>query len=258
MINTFCIYHLGDQITHLNFMRKVIEREPSISWTHAMPAPYLAQMNEVVADLPQIKLISLDDKPSDAIDIWKNRAGDFWQHPKRNDWLAYHIEFFDKLARDLGLESPMQEADDFLFDYPAIADWFVDNEYECPQVLVINSQPMSGQMPQYSADAFVGLVDKLRERYSVRVTQTLPHRRHDDILTHPLTLSQIGGLSIASEYIIGVATGPIWPTFNIWNRDTAKLRVLMLEPERVNIAPNTEHADCVERAVGILMEHGVL
>jgi hypothetical protein len=38
-----------------------------------------------------------------------------------------------------------------------------------------------------------------------------------------------------------VSTGPSWPTFNIYNQATVELRIIMLDNEKINIAPNTVH-----------------
>lgn len=248
MINTFLNYHLGDNIWALHWMRKIVERDPSIEFTHACSEPYLVQLREVVQDLPQIKLVGLSDKPDGAIDTWKNRDGKFYESPSRDDWVAYHLQFFDALSRDLGLDSPLQEASDFLFDYDTLA-----HRREAPiDFLIVNSQPLSSQFPGYNPAQFDDLTRTLRDKgHSVMTTSA---NKVDIPTTHPRTITGIG--RIQPRVIFGVATGPMWPTWNIWHQP--ELRVVLSERERVDISPNTEHASTIERGIGALYERGIL
>jgi hypothetical protein len=247
MINTFLNYHLGDNLAHLHWMRKVVEREPSLQFTHACSEPYLVQLREVVSDLPQIKLVGLSDKPDGAIDVWKNRRGDFYASPLRDDWVAYHIEFFDALSRELGLESPLKEPSYFLFDYPALRS----DDVPSVDMLIVNSQPLSGQFPSYNENAFVELIQLCAEKnLSVMTTKQTKIAAS----THPRTLTGIG--QIKARVVFGIANGPMWPTWNVYH--APEFRVVLSERERVDISPNTEHATSIERGIGALYERGIL
>lgn len=253
MIETYCNYHLGDQLVHLHYTRKLVERDPSLKFKHAAPPILLPQLAEVVLDLPQISLCTLDEKSDHAIDVWKNRHGNFYEHPLRNDWVSYHLEFFDALSRDLGLDTPLNEARDFLFDYPAI---FASEGKDKFDFLVVNSQPLSNQCLGYHPQQMDRLIGLLCEKGYAVIT-TAPCGINGIPYMH-CTVSVIGGISLRCENIVAVATGPMWPTLNVWNEDTVNLRVMLLEPERLNIAPRTHHASSVERAIGILIEEGML
>jgi hypothetical protein len=255
IINTFCTYHLGDNLVHINFMRRAVARNPwDFQFVHAVSEPYLPQLRETVADLPTVKLIGLSEKPDNAIDVWKNRNADFYGNPLRDDWAAYHVEFFDKLATEIGVKNPLRGPYDFLFDYPAcgpIANDYV--QFEPFDFLIVNSQPLSSQANVRASD-YWPLVEKLLLKgYSVVTTEPTPL---GNPTTRPRTISGIGQMAHSAKYILGVVTGPMWPTLSIWN--TPELRVHILERERVEIAANTEHATGVERATGILIEHGLL
>lgn len=246
MIKTYCNYHVGDNVIHLHYMRKCVDRDPSLQFTHACSEPYLVQLREVVADLPQIKLVGLSDKPDGAIDVWKNRDGKFYENPKRDDWVAYHLEFYDKLSRDIGVETPLKEPTDLLFDYPALAEKDCEIDF-----LIVNSQPLSSQFPAYAEAPFLDLIRLCGERgltvMTTKETKIAPS-------THPRTISGIG--RIRAKYIFGVATGPMWPTWNIYREP--EFRVVLSERERVDISPNTEHANTIERGIGALYERGIL
>ena len=55
-----------------------------------------------------------------------------------------------------------------------------------------------------------------------------------------------------------VSTGPSWTTFNVWNRKTVKLRLILLDVEQLNLGGNTVQASTREAARAILVEHGLL
>lgn len=66
----------------------------------------------------------------------------------------------------------------------------------------------------------------------------------------------IGLSSQNCRFILMVSTGPSWPTFNVWNRDTP--RIILIDHERINITPNTAHCSSVEAVRKILKERGQL
>ena len=91
---------------------------------------------------------------------------------------------------------------------------------------------------------------------------TAPSRTPDALCTLDLgaSVTDIGRLSTDHiDAIIGVPTGPMWPTFNIWNADTIKLRLLLLAYERVELLPeHTVHANHLSLVPEILTAHGLL
>ncbi|MDE2020336.1 MAG: hypothetical protein KGJ13_08380 [Patescibacteria group bacterium] len=256
MIQTHCDYNFGDSLVHLNYLRKLAVLYPEKQFVHAAKAALLPQLREVVQDIPAISLIDLSQKQPESINIWKNRNGDFFKHQKRYDWAGFYLEFFDILSRDLGVENPIKQPEDFLFDYPGITA----KKYPPIDFLIINSQPFSGQFVNFWGEQFDWLIGKLREKkYSVVTTAPCSHpvpctQGH----APPMSISDIGSLSLHCKYIFGVATGPIWPTFNVWNLETVKLRLLLLDGERIEIAPNTYHAESVGDGIKILKQHGVM
>src|SRR5256885_13686177 len=97
---TFNAYHLGDNLIHLNFLRKVALANPDRRFVHYAQWNYLGQLGEVVVDIPNIELADFNYMmPADAIDSWRGANGFWYSHPNRNDFVAFHIEWFDKVAR---------------------------------------------------------------------------------------------------------------------------------------------------------------
>ena len=240
-------YHLGDNLVHLNFLRKVSLANPDRAFVHAAQWQYLRQLQDVVTDVPNVELKDYNYlTPSDSIDAWRG-ANQFWySHPGRNDFVKFHVEaWFPFLADRMDVENPIKCAKDMLFDYPSIRD----GEHQEIDVLVINSPPGSGQFQRYDESAFNPIITRMVEK-SLRVVSSWPARG--------LSVTQFGHLSLFCHTILMVSTGPSWPTFNVWNQDSVKHRIILLEPERVNLSPNTMHCATVDEAAEVLKGAGLL
>jgi hypothetical protein len=55
-----------------------------------------------------------------------------------------------------------------------------------------------------------------------------------------------------------VSSGASWATFNIFNISTVELRIIVLDNERVNIAPNTVHVCNEGEVLAVLKQKGLL
>src|SRR5258705_8913617 len=115
-------YHLGDNLVHLHFLRKVALDNPDRQFVHYAQNQYNWQLRDVIKDVPNIKL---DDfgytLPSDSINAWRGDKEFWYHHPDRNDFVKFHLEaWFPYLCERMQVENPMRTATDMLFDYPAI------------------------------------------------------------------------------------------------------------------------------------------
>lgn len=253
-VTTFSDVRLGDNLAHLHFLRKVAQANPEVTFEHAAHLCYLPQLIDVVADLPNIVLrdVRYIEKKW-AINSWKN-AGRFWErHELRNDYGAFMVAFFDKLAAEMGVANPIKTPADLLFDYPAIKD----TAAEPFDFLVVNSEPMSGQWRSMD----IADVDQLAVDLSLRhkVVTTRPVRPFIPCTQRTnVSVTGIGGVSRFCKYVVMISTGPSWITFNVWNQKSVKLRIVFLEEERVELSPNTHTTNRVEIARELLREKGLL
>lgn len=278
-------FHLGDQMMALLFLRRMAYANPQHEWFHFMPGSYLPQMRDVVEDIPTIHLLDIEspqgkkaqdgqfvdaDGKHRARNVWKNAGGCWENHTLRNDYTNFYIEWFRKLAAEMGLLSPTMHPANLLFDYPKLLEpaW-PSEEYD---YLVINSRPYSGQFLAYNrVGYFDPLLEKLaRDGKRVVCTQSpswlgtgsawsregwpLKIARTDDALKAGgrLSITQIGNLSLRCKNIIAVATGPLWPCLNVWT-NPEKLIIALDCPER-NIAPGAIYCRSlaeIEREVGL-------
>lgn len=263
VITTHCALRLGDNFAALHFIRALAKKYPKEMFVHWAHREYLQQLAPVVIDLENLQLSALpetDDhwnaKPILAsIDIWKN-AGDFWErHPLKWDYGPFMVQFFHHLAAQMGLESPIKTTRDLLFDYPKL----IPGKPPCEpfDFLIINSRPKSSQLPAYNGIEFDQIIAMLARKYRVMTTQrgSLKVTCTEDF---GLDATQIGHLSQFCHSIIMVATGPAWPTFNRWNQESVKHRIILSGFETINLTPGTIHTNKIGMVRDILMGRGFL
>ena len=258
---TYNAYHLGDNLLTLHYLRALAKAYPAFHFTHAAPATYLGQLAPLAADLPNLSLSALHDSPPPptAHNAWLGADGWFYGQPDRHDFVAIYLRHFRRLSQALGLPSPFTKARDLLFDYPALESPLPAELDDGHRILVINSAPQSGQFPAYDPAAFDRIVRDLRNAgHIVATTSPSPHASLCTQDTR-MDITAIGRLSQTATAIIGVPTGPLWPTFNIWNADTIKTRILLLDTERVDILPeHTMHANHLSLVPELLQTAGLL
>jgi len=269
---SFNAFHLGDNLAHLHFLRKLALANPQHQFIHFVHECHIAQLLPVVEDIPTIELLNIESKQGRkaadgqfvdanntcrARNVWKN-AGGFWEnHTFRNDYTNFYIRWFQKLAAEMGLLSPIMHPANMLFDYPKLLEpaWPTAGfDY-----MVINSRPCSGQFLAYNhVNYFDPLIVKLRALgNSVVVTQDSRASFASGAVctasvTNPLTLTQIGNLSMRCKNIIAVATGPLWPCVNVWS-NPEKL-IICLDCGEQNIAPGAVYCRSlaeIEKEIGL-------
>lgn len=252
-------YHLGDNIVHLNFLRKVAISNPGRKFVHAAQWQYLRELRDVISDVPNISLDEFGYRtPSDSINSWRGDNQFWYSHPDRLDFVKFHVDaWFPYLADRMGVDNPIKTRKDMLFDYPAIQNPPSDVTPDC-DVLVINSAPGSGQFNGYNQYELGRIAMAIQQKgFAVAVTD-----EHPDSLVSTQRLgysvSQIGWMSLYCSVILMVSTGPSWPTFNIWNQDTVSQRIILIDSERIDLSPYTVHCSKISEAEAILKESGLL
>ena len=257
---TYNAYHLGDNLLTLHYLRGLAKAYPAFHFTHAAPATYLGQLAPLAADLPNLSLSALHDSPPPptAHNAWLGADGWFYAQPDRHDFVAIYLRHFRRLSQALGLPSPFTKARDLLFDYPALQMPAADGGVA--RILVVNSPPQSGQFQSFSHDGFDRVI-ALLDAAGHNVITTSPSLIADIPCTQAqrMDVTAIGRLAQRCTAIIGVPTGPLWPTFNVWNADTIKTRILLLDTERVDILPeHTMHANHLSLVPELLQTAGLL
>jgi hypothetical protein len=233
MIHTYNEYHLGDQLIHLQYLRKVCQENPHLEFTHHCNEQYHDQLTPLLEDTP-IGLQGLSI-PSTAINSWIGYKNFFYNHQKRRDWVAFHLDWFAYLSDRLEAPNPIASADDLLFDYPALN---APTRYEF-DYLLINSLPASNQLPTYTHQYWQKRVLNLTNE-GIKVVTTYPTGMCPCTLDHHFTVTDIGVLSKCVQHIEAVDTGPLWTTFNIHNKNKVLSRKIYgTTSDTIDLAPNT-------------------
>lgn len=151
----------------------------------------------------------------------------------------------------------------FVFDYfnafgnawGSREDMLLDFQWLKPErwrdtVLILNTQPMSGQCPGYSQEEINQLAHELTLD-GQRVVKVC-----DDDGSHRYSLVQIACMSAHSKLIIGGASGPFFATMNTAAR-TAH-RIVLLDPMHLDYGPNVGPIHTVkncEQAKAVLRDY---
>ena len=246
VVDTYCQWHLGDNLILLHFLRKMSERYPDVEFRHALNPEYLRQCNEVVHDLSNIRITSLPDTrfSSQPIDGWKGADGFYFEHPKNQEYGAVFVDFFAGMARKMGLQSPIQNTEMLLFDYPALTRDVLAQKYD---FLVVNSVPLSGQFRDYEETRFNSLLNRIQENgFSVITTKKV--EGVDCTLDFRLSVTGIGNVSLHSHFLLAVVTGSMWPCMNIFNNYRHERKILLNCQEVVDFGRNVVMVKTMDEA----------
>jgi hypothetical protein len=253
-------FHLGDNLIHLYFLRKLAKAHPAHTFRHRLHGCHLTQLQKVNIGAPELELRDLSQGKIGR-NVWKNADG-FWQdHSAKNDWADFHLVWFQKLAAEMGLPSPFHFAHDLLFDFPSILSPPAPTNGFYFDVLFVNSQPCSGQFLDYDTDFCLDpLIAALRRNgLSVLCTSQTKDKNCPCTRDFDLDIFQIAHLSLSIPHHVMVATGPMWLTFNVWNTLTTKTRIVMMGvDEWITLPLGIEHVRTRGDAWNALAKKGLI
>jgi ADP-heptose:LPS heptosyltransferase len=234
-------YHLGDNIIHINYLRKVALANPHRKFIHACRKEYIPQIAELAEDAKNISIISLDDKPANAISSWKNTGGFMDRHPLKTKWGQLYVSWFVALSHQLQVKNPCARIDDLLNDSPAILK---PTKMSQPwDVLIINSPVGSGQFKHWTPDYFDGIINSLVASGKT-VISTYPSKTGIPCTQdEKLSVAGIGNVSLKTPVIISVSTGPMFTTLNVFNRSSVRLRIILRDHQNPNEVEDFQSPD---------------
>jgi hypothetical protein len=258
-ISTFNALHLGDNLVHLHFLRKLALAYPEINFRHGAPEQHLAQLHPLAADLPNLELTDISVTALGALNAWRGVENHWYQHHDRLDFARYHVHaWFPVLAQRMGgLRSPFTRPEDMLFDYPALESE-APGASETKRILIVNCPPMSGQWAGYNSEQMNQLAALLwSEGHAVVSVMPTGIPEIPSTIEQKLDVTAIGRFATHADVIIGCVTGPMWPCLNVWNA-ARPLRIHLLDTENVTFCGNTVHANSTALVPEILKDHGFL
>lgn len=256
VIKTFNAFHLGDNLVTLHFLRALARANPDRKFRHCCSSLYLPQLESVVNDLPNLNVAALDEC-ADGVNTWCGTDGWWYRQTDTTDWAANYLRWLAIVADRLGFPCPFTQPRDLLFDYPALKSGAVP--WGIKGILVVNSPPLSGQFAGFSSDGFDRIIRLLYNAgHTVVTTQPSLIEHVPCTQDHRLTITGIGRLSQQCRAIVGVATGPMWTTWNVWSDTTVDHRIILSDRERVDLSPNTAHANSLSLVPELLRERGLI
>lgn len=213
-----------------------------------VPTHYVADLSLLVSGT-NIHIHSNEQAPVDAQDCWIANAryeaiGVKYEHD--TNIMQFVLRYLNAQAATNGYTAPFTTTEDLIACFPSLEPKGSDSG---PDILVIDSNPLSGQCPGYSESHMADLVAKLDQRYKVST-----------VANRGLSLSSIGRIASRARLIVGVATGPWWPCGSIWAKDVP--RMVMLNPIRLDFGLNNvtpkRHCHSVADLEEALREEGWL
>jgi len=204
--------HLGDCLLHAHFMRKVVEKNPNITFDFHLIDKHWNQTKEYIEDIPQIKCLNYDDCPDNHLRGW---VGQFGIPPLPCPLDGLRLYSYKRLSNIMGIECPFKNEYDLLYDNAIIKK----KSKELPKfdVLLINSIPLSNQI-DYKEDDYKDFCKKILDKGKTVVTSN-KISNVPCTTDYNLSVMGIGSLSINCDIITGIVTGSIQCCLNVWNRE---------------------------------------
>lgn len=245
---------LGDCLLHCHWMRKAALANPKDEFVFHAPEDYGAELYYVVADLiPQIAIRGINDRlpPANEANIrWVPlMATDMPSGSDLNDFIGCKVIQYQMISSRMGIESPINDRQGWLFDYPALDLPILTGDTD---FLIINSRPNSGQFDfdgAKMAKLILSIVDAGHRPVLTSVPSQsweawarLPHKDRDKLSMKVLDgVTKIARYSRVVPNILMVATGPCWPTFNHRTERPGVNRVILCN-QRVDFGRAHPHA----------------
>ncbi len=227
-VYTYIEYHLGDNLTHLCYLRRLAGYYPNTNFKHYCKIEYISELNFYIADLNNISINPLESRTLGATNAWKNHQK-YWEgHSVKNMFHIFYREFYNQLSEKLGLINPMLDESDFIFDEKIIWQALKDRDFKSYDWLVVNSTPLSSQFTD---------VNNELDKFCIELAKTNSIITTKKVASIPCTvdlnmnLLEIAGQSMSTKYQLMISTGPSWLILNGFNINNSKGIYILCENE---------------------------
>ena len=195
-------YHLGDNVFHLTFLRKLCA-VTNDNFVYCVNANYLPELqHHIVGYESRIELRTLEQRLPSAINAWIGEI--YYQHPNNFMFDWFYVDWFNYLTTKIYGET---------FNITLVSNYLpLSKKVDGYDYLVINSVPCSGQFAYYnSLDA---TLQQLSDSRRIITTKKVPGV--ECTLDYNMNLIDIGTIASNSDNIIAINTGPISTCLNQW------------------------------------------
>jgi hypothetical protein len=205
--------HLGDCLYQLLYCNKLAEANLNMEIIFYCQSKYFIELQLWNKFPSRIFLVPIENKTPTAINSWIGINN--FHHATFADYKyvfdKQYIDFFAYLSGLANIDNPIRVSSDMLFDNEEINMPLEQYDY-----LIINSEPLSGQVPKNLLDY---LNNELLYELNGSIITTKKIANFKCTLDSSYTLLDIAKLSVRAKYIIGVHTSPFLGCFNKFNID---------------------------------------
>jgi len=181
----------------------------------------------------KISFAGMENIPETAIDCWIGSSRPF-------SWHAAYCEpnlirflgetWFDGISKEIGVENPFRNPEDFLYDGLGDKRWIVNPDWPSNHSFIVNAHPTSGQVSGFDEQSMRDLNAAINDSPK----KCIPSN-YDDGAPYG-TMLQHGNRSLDCSCIAGIATGPMWPCISVANHK--KPFYILLTQVRLCYGPN--------------------
>lgn len=248
-------FHYGDNIANLKFFYNISQKlkENNIMihyyYDNNQNKNKVEFQRYVDPDTLTLRLIS--ETPPESIELWMGMDIDGVGHV---DFDLYFPKFYTYILttlklQDQGIDVSLYQKEEYLLDiYNRL-----DDKYKDLDILILNSQPHSGQFATYNMDTMNAMCRRLATKYKIS-TSTYVDESIPCTFTDGLTIQDIGAISTHAKVIVAVFSGPIIGCFNQYTKSHVKKWILLLSHPIKFAEINTTIVDNVDAVDSVLEE----
>lgn len=210
-------YHLGDNVFNfiLFYLIKDYIEANNIKIFYYAKKEYCPQLKEFICS-KNICLSFLEFKPNSSIEIWINEQLFDNRHENQKMpccYNSFYKTFFTEVLNKLSIPIDIPR---LYYEDPKLISRYNEfhDKYKNFDILILNSQPLSGQY-EYNKAQWNDYIIDLNTQFNILTTTKI----NDDILCtmdDNLTVKDIASLSTKAKVIIAVNSGVIVGLFNIY------------------------------------------
>ncbi len=232
-------YHLGDNVFNIIFFNKIGGYLKKRGWKidYYLERGYIKQVGEFIWEENRdvIILHGIEEKPDWGLEAWINNRElvKNYELQTKIGFDSYYIYFFNRICekmelgyvvmdlkyRDLDLEKRWNQ---IILKKP---------EFENLEILVINSEPLSGQY-RFQKSEWNPFIQYLHQKYKIITTLKVPNI--PCTMDEHYSIKDIASISTKMKYIIAINTGPF---VGCYNHDTLE------HVEKIFVFVNNLHFD---------------
>jgi hypothetical protein len=219
-------------------MRKVVRKDPEITFDFHLIDRHWDQTKEYIEDLPQINLLPYSTAPDNHL---RGCVVQFVRPQLTCALDGLRLRSYQLLCNTkMNIECPFNTVEDLLYDNPKLKHGYNTKQFD---VLLVNSDGQSNQTLSNNEEDYESFIEKCKlKNLSVITTKKL--KDYPCTSDYNLSVMGIGGLSIHSKVIVGVGTGAIQCCLNVWNKNK---RFLYIDQHHFFHLPNIKMINSVKQ-----------